>query len=131
MGNEPDNGFKYIAKDLKNCGQTKQCLENFTLNHTIHYSFFFFFSFFNSILSRNDQSSFLLKEKSHCITLATFSGSSHWSLFLCLPMNNIHENKQAELMRSIYQRFKFFRGSTATARSKKVGDVVPELKYTS
>ena len=44
-------------------------------------------------------------------------------------MNNIHENKQSELMSSIYQRFKFFRGSTTTARSKKIGDMVPTVKY--
>lgn len=44
-------------------------------------------------------------------------------------MNNIHENKQSELMSSIYQWFKFFRGSTTTTRSKKVGDMVPTVKY--
>ena len=42
VNKEPDNGIEHIVKDLKNCGQRKQCLENFTLHHRTHWIFFFF-----------------------------------------------------------------------------------------
>ena len=42
-----------------------------------------------------------------------------------LPVNNIHKNKQAQLMGFINQWFQFIWGSTAAARCKEIGDMVP------
>lgn len=40
-------------------------------------------------------------------------------------MDNVHENKETQLMGFIYERLEILRGSKTTARSKEVRDMVP------
>jgi len=48
--------------------------------------------------------------------------------FSSLPVDNIHENNQTELMSSINQWLEFIWSSKAATRCEKVGNMVPAKK---